>query len=288
MTALITQENDPAPISSGEEDLRPFLHDIRRYPRLTPQEEKALAERCAAGDEEAIRHMVSANLRLVVSVAREYAGRGVPLLDLVQEGAIGLLTAARKFDHTLDFRFSTYATKWIRQGITRCLSEHAQMIRVPAHTAERIRRVNAAKAELMRDGVSEPTVQQIAEKCGMRAEQVEKYISLQPQTCSLDAPVSEDSTVGILLEDPLAPQPQEQLVREELAQTMERLLSMLTERERQVLMLHFGMADGVCHSLEQIGARFGISKERARQVERQAMDRLKKLGTDLGLEDFLE
>lgn len=288
MTALTTKEENAAPISSGEEDLRPLLYDIRRYPRLTPQEEKALAMRCAAGDEDAIRHMVSANLRLVISVAREYAGRGVPLQDLVQEGAIGLLTAARKFDHTLDYRFSTYATKWIRQGITRCLSEHAQMIRVPAHTAERIRRVNAARAELMRDGVSEPTAQQLAEACGMRAEQVEKYLSLQPQTCSLDAPVSEDSTVGVLLEDPLAPQPQEQLVREELAQTMERLLSMLTERERQVLMLHFGMGDGVCHSLEEIGARFGISKERARQVERQAMDRLKKLGTDLGLEDFLE
>ncbi len=288
MTVLTTQEDTVAPISTGEEDLRPFLHDIRRFPRLTPQEEKALAQRCAAGDEEAIRQMVNANLRLVVSVAREYAGRGVPLLDLVQEGAIGLLTAARKFDYTLDFRFSTYATKWIRQGITRCLTEHAQMIRVPAHTAERIRRVNAARAELLRDGDCAPTAQQIAAQCGMTAEQVEKYLSLQPQTCSLDAPTGEEQTVGVQLEDPRAPQPQEQLVREELTQTLERLLSMLTQRERQVLMLHFGMADGVCHSLEEIGARFGISKERARQVERQAMERLKKMGTDLGLEDFLE
>ena len=131
MTELLEKE---IPVSSGEEDLRPFLREIREYPRLTAQEETELARRCAQGDQVAIRQMVNANLRLVVSIAREYSGRGVALLDLIQEGSIGLLAAARKFDYTMDVRFSTYATKWIRQGVNRCLMNHAQVIRVPLHT----------------------------------------------------------------------------------------------------------------------------------------------------------
>lgn len=288
MTELLTKEELPAPVSAGEDDLRQFMHEIRRYPRLSAEEERVLAKRCAAGDEDAIRQMVNANLRLVVSVAREYSGRGVPLLDLVQEGSIGLLAAARKFDYTLDFRFSTYATKWIRQGINRCLSDHTQMIRVPAHTAERIRRVNIARSALLQETGVEPTSSQIALRCDMPEEKVIKYLSLQPETCSLDAPAGEEDSIGVLVEDILSPQPYAELVREELGQTISRLLSMLTDRQQQVLRLHFGMEDGVCHSLEEIGSRLGISKERARQIERQAMDRLKELGADLGLEDFLE
>ena len=288
MTGLLTKEDIPTPVSAGEDDLRQFMHEIRRYPRLSAEEERLLAQRCAAGDEDAIRHMVSANLRLVVSVAREYSGRGVPLLDLVQEGTIGLLAAARKFDYTLDFRFSTYATKWIRQGIQRCLSEHGHMIRVPAHTAERIRRVNIARSSLLQETGAEPTPAQIALRCDMPVEKVVKYLSLQPETCSLDAPAGEEDSVGVLVEDVLSPQPYAELVREELGQTIAQLLSMLTDRQQQILRLHFGMDDGVCHSLEEIGAQLGISKERARQIERQAMDKLKELGADLGLEDFLE
>lgn len=288
MTAMLTKEESGAAVLGGEDDLRQFLQDIRQFPRLSSEEERLLAQRCAAGDEEAIRQMVVANMRLVVSVAREYAGRGVPMLDLVQEGTVGLLAAARKFDYTLDFRFSTYATKWIRQGIGRCLAEHGQMIRVPAHTAERIRRVNAAKAALLQEMGTDPTPSQIALRCDMPEEKVVKYLSLQPETCSLDAPAGESDTIAVLLEDVLSPQPYEELVREELSQTINTLLSMLTQRQQQILRLHFGMEDGVSHSLEEIGMQLGISKERTRQIERQAMDKLKELGADLGLEDFLE
>ncbi len=276
-------------LRSGEEDVRQYLSDIRQFPLLTVQQERELAQRCAQGDENAIREMVDSNLRLVVSVAREYAGRGVPLLDLIQEGSIGLLVAARKFDHTLEYRFSTYATKWIRQGVTRCLMNHGALIRVPLHTAERLRKVLTVRNQLIQENGCEPDAEQIAQRCGMDEAKVKKLLQLAPEVCSLDAPAGEeDGTLALLLEDVHAPQPQEQLVREELNQTMERLLAMLSQRQRQVLRLHFGMEDGVCYSLDQIGKVLGVSKERVRQIERQAMDKLKKCGASMGLEDFLE
>ncbi len=286
MTAVL-ETSDNAPISTGEEDLRQFLSEIRRYPLLTAEEERDLARRCADGDEEAIRLLVNSNLRLVVSVARKYAGRGVPLLDLIQEGSIGLLAAARKFDYTQDVRFSTYATKGIHSGIVQCLIDHGQPIRVPGHTAEQIRRVEQARKELEQTFPA-PTLAQIGEKCGMTEEKVKKYLLLQPETCSLDAPAGEnDGTLGLLLGDLQAPQPQEALVRRELEETMEQLLSHLNDRQRTILRLHFGMYGSTCHSLDQIAKILGISKERVRQIEKQAMEKLQKLGANLGLEDFL-
>lgn len=281
-------ENPTVPVAA-EDDVSQYLSMIRRYPRLTPQEEQELAKRCADGDEDAIRTMVCANLRLVISVAREYAGRGVPLLDLVQEGSIGLLVAARKFDYTLDFRFSTYATKWIRQGISRYLLNHAGLIRVPAHTAEKIRIVLQAQKMLHQELEQPPTAAQIGERCGISEKKVLEYLRLIPEVCSLDAPAGEeeDSTLQMLLEDIHAPQPQEELVRRELKATIDSLLGMLNERQQQILRLHYGMEDGICHSLDEIGKKLGISKERARQIEHQAMDKLQKLGASLGLEDFL-
>jgi RNA polymerase primary sigma factor len=159
MTLDLLETQMDTPVSAGDDDVRQYINEIRRFPRLSAEEETELARRCAQGDADAIRQMVNANLRLVVSVSKEYAGRGVPLLDLIQEGSIGLLTAARKFDYTRELRFSTYATKWIRQGITRCLMNHAQLIRVPIHTAERIRKVMTAKAELCKDTGEEPSLE---------------------------------------------------------------------------------------------------------------------------------
>ena len=288
MTSELLDKEIAVPVSAGDEDLRQFLSDIRRFPLLTAQQERELALRCARGDENAIRQLVNSNLRLVVSVAGEYAGRGVPLLDLIQEGSIGLLTAARKFDYTLEYRFSTYATKWIRQGVTRCLANHGQLIRVPAHTAERMRKVEQARSRLLLTLEQEPTAAQIAENTGIPEKQVLKLRRLTPETCSLDTPVGEaDDTLQLLLEDAQAPQPQEALVRRELEQTLEMLLGSLNERQQRVLRLHFGMENGRCYSLEEIGNLLGISKERVRQIEKQAMEKLQKMGASFGLEDFL-
>ncbi len=271
-----------------EEDVGQYLREIRSFPLLTPEEERALAAKCAAGDADAIRKMVNSNLRLVVSVAREYAGRGVPMMDLVQEGSIGLLAAATKFDYTLDYRFSTYATKWIRQGVTRCLASHG-IIRVPAYTAQMMNRIRAARLALLQSSGSEPTVQELVIACDMSAEKVEKLLQLMPEVCSLDSPVGEeDSTLGLFLENATAEQPYETLVREELSSIMDGLIATLNPRQQRLLRLRFGLEDGTCYSLEQIGVLLGISKERARQIEKQAIEKLKNSSQAKGLEDFLE
>ena len=270
------------------DELSQYLMEIRQYPRLTPEEERELAARCAQGDMDAIRRMVNSNLRLVVSIAREYTGRGVPLLDLVQEGSIGLLAAAKRFDHRLEYRFSTYATKWIRQGISRCLQNHG-MIRVPAHMAERIRRVAAARAAFHQEYGTEPTAKQLSALCGLTEDKIRQLQQLEPQVCSLDTPVGDgEDELGFLLENIQAQQPYEELVRQELDQTLGELMSSLDPRQQLVLRLRYGLDDGICRSYEQIAQQLGVSKERARQIEKQAMHQLQKRGSAVGLEEFLE
>ena len=289
MTQSLLEEDSARTSYPTDDNVALFMRQIREYPLLTAEEEKELAVRCAAGDEDAIRKMVSSNLRLVVSIAKEYAGRGVPLLDLIQEGSIGLLAATKKFDPTLDFRFSTYATKWIRQGVTRCLINHKEMIRVPLHTSDKIRKVIQARAALLQENEAEPSIGEIAKRAEMTEERVRQLLQLNPEVCSLDSPVgaNADGTLGEMLSDGEESSPYEELVRKELSEKVDSLLACLTERQQRILRLHFGMEDGACRSLEQIGQELGISKERVRQIEQQAMDRLRKMGTDMGLEEFL-
>ena len=286
---MTLEQMQQTPVSTGDDDMRQYLHEIRTFPRLTAEEERDLARRCAQGEEDAICRMVNANLRLVGSIAREYTGRGVPLLDLIQEGSIGLLAAARKFDYTREVRFSTYATKWIRQGITRCLMNHAGLIRVPLHTLERMRKIQSVRNQLLQESGQEPDRKEIARICDLSEEKVAKILALTPDICSLELPVGQDdSTLGDLLEDLDAPEPQEMLVRRELETMLHQMLGNLNPRQQQILKLHYGLDNGVCYSLEEIGRQLGISKERARQIEHQAMEKLKTMGTSMGLEDFLE
>ncbi len=284
MTAISPQKQTPGP----REDMQQYLQEVRSIPLLTMQQERELARCCAEGDPEAVRQLVNANLRLVISIARQYTGQGVPLLDLVQEGSIGLLAAARKFDYTLENRFSTYATKWIRKGILQYLQSHSELIRVPAYTAERIRRLEKIRAEFAQENDREATDAELAELCGITEPQVQQLLQLQPRLISLDASAGEEGGCAPELADLYAPQPQQELVRDELRRALDGLLSRLTERQQQVLRLHYGLDGGKSCSFEEIGQQLRISKERARQIERQAMDKLKIMGADIGLEDFLE
>lgn len=278
----------PTPVAAHEENMHDFLREVRAIPLLSAEQEQELAVRCGNGDEEAIRLLVQSNLRLVISVAKEYGGRGAPMLDLIQEGCIGLLAAAKKYDYTKDCRFATYAVLWIRQSMTRFLENQGNTIRVPAYTAELLRRIDTATNRLRQTLDREPTEAQIAAACDLDEEKLHRLQQLRPQTFSLDAPAGEADRAGMPMEDMQTPQPQELLIRRALTETMEKLLSMLTERQAQVLRLHYGMEDGKSRSFEQIGRILGVSKERARQIEKQAMERLKALGADFGLEDFLE
>ena len=287
MTSVLEENQD---FALNLDEVKRYQLMISHYPLLTPAEERDLAQRCARGDEEAIVMMVNSNLRLVLKIAREYDGKGVPMMDLIQEGNIGLLIAVRRYDPSRENRFSTYAYDWIRQRITRCILNHAGLIRVPTHTMERMRKILAVKASLKQELGDDPDVSLIAQHCGESEDKTRELLELVPQICSLDIYTgkNEDSALQALIEDLHTPQPQEELVRRELEQTVESLLQQLTPLQQRVLRLRFGMEDGVCYSLQQIGTILGTSKEGVRQTEMRAMDRMKKLGIGVGLEDFLQ
>ena len=284
--ALLEKENSPQP----EEDVSQYLRQIRQIPLLTPEQEQNLAKACAAGDEDAIRQMVSANLRLVVSVAKKYAGRGIPLLDLIQEGSIGLLEAAKRFDYSLGNCFSTYAIHWIRGKISRYLMENEGPLFISHNEVEKARKLRASHNQLTAQLEREPSPQELADHSGISLDkipQLQQILALQAY--SLDAPMDEENGDNpVQWEDLQATQPQQELIRRELKEIMDSLLKQLTLRQRQVLRLRFGMEDGICYSFEKIGTMLEISKQRAGQIEQEAITRLKKLGADLGLEDFLE
>ncbi len=266
-------------VTLTDSDVSQYLRDIRQFPRLTPEEERDLAQKCAAGDENAIRKLVNSNLRLVFSIAQQYAIGDVPLLDLCQEGSIGLLVAAKKFDYTKNIRFSTYADDWIRRYILRYLGSNA-LIRVPDHTGQQIRHLQRERARLLSQTGCEPTEQALADALGCSPEKVRKLLGFCLEICSLDM-VAE-------AEEPAPTEPQKALLRGELEQLLSQLLGQLTDRQQTVLRLHFGMEDGKCHSFEDIAGRLGVSKERVRQLNAQAIEKLQAMGADFGLEDFLD
>lgn len=266
-----------------------YLQQIRQFPLLTPQQEQALARRCAEGDETALRRMVNCNLRLVVSVAKGYAGRGVPFLDLCQEGSEGLIAAAKKFDCDRELRFSTYATKWIRKYILECLARQDALIRIPEHTAQQVRQLLSLRERMAKEQGAAPTVEALAQEAGITSKKARQLLGYIPEIHSLDILTGKEGDVPLssLMEDSSVPGPESALARQELEQLLNHLLNKLPPRQRTLLRLRFGMEDGICHSLEDIRVVLGVSKERTRQLEKQALQTLKTLGADFGLEDFL-
>ena len=288
--ALAERKDNQNAVHSGDEDVRQYIQEIRRFPLLNPEEELALAKRCAAGEAEALRLMVSSNLRLVVAIAREYAGRGVPLLDLIQEGSIGLISAAKGFDYREGARFSAYAARSIRNRIAKVLSSDSGVIRVTAYGAEQLRRVNRVRRRYLVELGREPELSEISGETGIPESKVLELLHQSPEVCSLDAAVGEDSdtSVGMLLPGDEELEPQAVLIRQEMKGLLDALIGQLNDRQQRILRLRYGMEDGICHSREEIGISEGLSRERVRQIEHQAIKRLNTLGAELGLEDFLE
>lgn len=288
--ALLECKDNENAVHSGDEDVRQYIKEIRRYPLLTPEQELELAKGCAAGEPEALRLMVSSNLRLVVAIAREYAGRGVPLLDLIQEGSIGLIGAARGFDYTEGVRFSAYASRSIRNRIAKSLTSDSGVIRVTAYGADQQRRLERVRKQFLVEFGREPDVRELSAETGIPESKVEQLLCQSPEVCSLDAAVDEDgdTAMGMLLPGGEELEPQAVLIRQEMKGLLDALLSQLTERQQRILRLRYGMEDGICHTREEIGGFEGLSRERVRQIEHQAIRRLNRLGAELGLEDFLE
>lgn len=270
--------------------VRMYLKEIGRVDLLSAEEEISLAKRIEQGDEEAKRRLAEANLRLVVSIAKRYVGRGMLFLDLIQEGNMGLIKAVEKFDYDKGFKFSTYATWWIRQAITRAIADQARTIRIPVHMVETINKLIRVQRQLLQDLGREPSPEEIAEEMDLTPEKVREILKIAQEPVSLETPIGEedDSHLGDFIEDQDATSPSEHAAYELLKEQLEDVLDTLTDREENVLRLRFGLDDGRTRTLEEVGKVFGVTRERIRQIEAKALRKLRHPSRSKRLKDFLE
>ncbi|RWZ79004.1 MAG: RNA polymerase sigma factor RpoD [Candidatus Chaera renei] len=277
----------------SDDSVRLYLREIGKIPLLKPDEELALAYRVKAGEKEAKDKMAEANMRLVVSIAKRYSGRGLDFLDLIQEGNSGLLRAVEKFDPDKGFKFSTYATWWIRQAITRAIADQARTIRIPVHMVETINKLLRTQRRLTQELNREPTNEEVAAAMEMDVEKVEYVMKIKQEISSLDAGVGrdgedEDSVLGDFIEDEDAASPEESASSQLLKEQVQRLLGSLTEREQKILKMRFGLEDGKSHTLEEVGQEFSVTRERIRQIEAKALAKLRKHKDAKKLHEYIQ
>ena len=275
---------------SIDDPVKVYLKEIGRVPLLSAEEEVELAIRMSQGDVAAKKRLSEANLRLVVSIAKRYVGRGMQFLDLIQEGNLGLIKAVEKFDHTKGFKFSTYATWWIRQAITRAIADQARTIRIPVHMVETINKVKKVNSQLLHENGHEPTNEQIAEKLEMPVEKVREIMRVAQEPVSLETPIGEeeDSHLGDFIPDEDAPAPSDVASHTMLKEQLAEVLATLTPREEKVLRLRFGLEDGRSRTLEEVGKEVNVTRERIRQIEAKALRKLRHPSRSKKLKDFLE
>ncbi len=269
--------------------VRMYLKEIGRISLLSPEEELELSERVATGDEMAKNKLAESNLRLVVSIAKRYVGRGLLFLDLIQDGNIGLMKAVDKFDSDKGYKFSTYATWWIRQAITRALADQARTIRVPVHMVETINKMSRIQRQLTLELNREPSEEELAKKMGISVDKVREVIKISQEPVSLETPIGEedDSHLGDFIKDESSMSPEEYATNEILKEEIKSVLMTLQVREQEVLELRFGLVDGTCHTLEEVGKKFNVTRERIRQIEAKALRKLRHPSRAKKLKDFL-
>ncbi len=273
-----------------DDPVKVYLKEIGRVPLLTPEEETALAMRIIEGDDAAKKRLSEANLRLVVSIAKRYVGRGMQFLDLIQEGNLGLIKAVEKFDYTKGFKFSTYATWWIRQAITRAIADQARTIRIPVHMVETINKVKKVSSQLLHKNGHEPTAEEIATELAMPVDKVREIMRVAQEPVSLETPIGEeeDSHLGDFIPDDDAPAPADAASHTLLKEQLDEVLQSLTDREAKVLRLRFGLEDGRPRTLEEVGKEFDVTRERIRQIEAKALRKLRHPSRSKKLKDFLD
>lgn len=275
---------------SVDDPVRMYLKEIGQIPLLSADEEMALAKQMSEGDEASKERLAEANLRLVVSIAKRYAGRGMQLLDLIQEGNLGLIKAVDKFDYRKGYKFSTYATWWIRQAITRAIADQARTIRIPVHMVETMNRVIRTSRQLAQETGREPGVDELAKKLDMPADKVQEILKISQEPVSLESPVGEeeDSHLGDFIRDESMPVPADEAAFTILREQLNEVLSTLTNREKRVLSLRFGLADGRARTLEEVGQEFQVTRERIRQIEAKALRKLRHPSRSRKLKDYLD